>query len=117
MSISSNKDRVRAEAAQEALDILATENRTDAKLRRWGFATLLSGIGLIISVAAVVPFSAGHALHHRWDPVGKNLVELSMSLFLIFMFTGGITYTIWDYLKKMRAINRKYGPPKFRPKS
>jgi hypothetical protein len=117
MSISSNKDRVRAEAAQEALHDLEVENRTEAKLRRWGFATLLSGVGLIASVAAAVPFLAGQALHHRWDPIGKNLVLLSMGLFLIFMFTGGITYTIWDYLRKMRAINRKYGPPKFRPKS
>jgi hypothetical protein len=117
MSISSSKDRVRAEAAQEALHDLEVENRIEAKLQRWRFAALLSGVCLIASVVAVVPFLAGHALHERWDPVGKNLVLLSGGLFLIFMFTGGITYTIWDYLRKMRVINRKYGPPKFRPKS
>ena len=117
MSISGNKDRVRAEAAQEALHDLEVENRTEAKLRRWRFATLISGVGLITSVAAVVPFLEGHALHDRWDPVGKNLVLLSMGLLLIFMFTGGLSYTIWDYLRRMRAINRKYGPSKFRPRS
>src|SRR5271170_1364121 len=98
MSISSSKDSVRAEAAQEAIRNLEVENRTEAKLQRWRFATLLSGACLTASVVAVVPFSVGHALHDRWDPVGKNLVLLSMGLFLIFMFTGGITYTIWDYL-------------------
>jgi hypothetical protein len=114
MSISSRKGPVRAEAAHETKQTTEVENRIEAKLRRWRFAALISGVAFLASVTGVFPFLDGHALHHRWEPIGKNLLLLSMGLLLVFAFTGELSYVIWDYLMNMRAINRKYAPPKFK---
>jgi hypothetical protein len=107
MSIS-NREQLKQEIAEESQRDLEIEKRTVAKLRSWTIATVISFVCLLASVLSVIPFSKGHALHDRWDPIGKDLVSLAMGVFLIFMFIATITMSFASYLKTMRQINLKY---------
>jgi drug/metabolite transporter (DMT)-like permease len=107
----SNSERLRQEIAEESQRDLETEKRTVAKLRRWTIATVISFACLLASVFSFIPFLKGHALHDRWDPLGKDLLSLAMGIFLIFMFIATITISFASYLKAIRQINRKYAAP------
>ena len=57
-------------------------------LRKWQRRTAGLGIALVVSVAAVVPFLAGHSLHKYWDQ-GRYVIWVAwvvLSLFAMFFW-------------------------------
>lgn len=110
-----NQDSVKAkrrdDAMEEARQAEEQEARLEERLRKWKRGATWLGIGLAVSVATVVPFLQGHSLHDQWDRSGKKILVLSMCLLVGFMYAAGVTYTCWSYLRGVRKINRKYGPP------
>lgn len=52
-------------------------------VRQWRTRTLLLGIALVLSVAACIPFLAGHALHRYFDR-GRYLLYVSCGLLALF---------------------------------
>ncbi len=110
MSEFERKLRVREEAAEEAKQDADLEAEIAQKLRNWKRATMCLGVALFASVAAVVPFLDGHSLHDHWDPVGKNVVLLSMFLLPAFCYAAGTAYNMHCYLGDVRKINQEYGP-------
>lgn len=111
MTHSEMKMRIRNEALEEARRDEEMENRTARKLRKLQRATVALGILLGATVAAVPPFLKGHSLHDSWDSIGKYLVMLAMLLLPAFMLTAALTYGLWNYLRNMKKIHRKYAPP------
>jgi hypothetical protein len=98
------------EAQEEARQAEEREARIGRRLRKWTYATIFLGIALSIAIASSVPFLYGHSLHDQWESVGKRLVELSMGLFLVFVWTAGMTFTMWKYSRDMQRSNKKYAP-------
>jgi hypothetical protein len=111
------RDRVRKEAQEEVRQAEEAEARTDRRRRKWTYATIFLGIALSAAIASTVPFLRGHSLHKQWDSIGKKLVDVSMGLFLAFMWTGGTTVTMCQYLTDMKQTNKKYLPPLGRRKT
>jgi len=68
------------------------------------------GSAFAVGVASVVPFLAGFPLHDRWDVVGKNILALTMALFLAFIWTAGTCSTFWYYLRLIKKNHRKFAP-------
>jgi hypothetical protein len=75
--------------------------RVDIWKRRAIYATL----ALAVSCAAVVPFLAGHSLHHYWDSFGKYLILVSMALLIVFVYCVGL---YWGALSQVRELKRTY---------
>jgi alkylation response protein AidB-like acyl-CoA dehydrogenase len=110
------RDRVRKEAQEEVRQAEEAEARISRRLRKWTYATIFLGIALSAAIASSVPFSHGHSLH-KLDSVGKKLVDLSMGLFLAFMWTGTMAVAMLQYLKDTKQTNKKYLPPLGRRKT
>ena len=110
------KSRIRGQWRKEASQDEEQEARIEQRLRNWKRGTAVLGLGLVVGIAAVVPFLRGNPLHDQWDSLGKKILLLTMCLFVAFMYTSGITYTIWTYLRGMKQVHRKFAPPgsKFR---
>jgi ABC-type Co2+ transport system permease subunit len=102
---------MRNEALEEALSDEEMEVRTARKLRKLQRAAIVLGTMLGATVAAVTPFLKGHSFHGSWDSMGKYLVMLAMVLLPAFMLTAALTYGLWNYLRNMRKIHRRYAPP------
>jgi hypothetical protein len=105
------KAQLRAEAIEEARQDEESEIRAERTLRRWKRATTLLGILLMASVAALVPFLAGHSLYSHWEKIGKKVLLLSMGLLGAFAYTAGHTWIeYWYGLRELRKIHKKYAP-------
>lgn len=111
MNHKSVKERIRAEAAEEAKQDEEKEARIELRLRKWKRATMLLGVALVASLLAVTPFAYGHPLHNLWDAVGKRIMQVSAVLFLAFMYAAGTSYTFWSYLRAMKKIHKRFAPP------
>lgn len=105
------KARVRAEALEEAKQDEEQEARIELRLRKWKLGSILLGGTLIASIVAIVPFLAGHPLHNRWDSAGRRILQLSMGLFLAFMYVAGTALTFWYYLRETKKIHKRFAPP------
>ena len=105
------KARIREEAADEARQDEEQEARTEQRLRKWKRGTILLGIAVVASIAAVIPFLAGQPLHAYWDAIGKRILQLAMGMFLAFVYVAGTYSTFWKYLRDMKKIHRKFAPP------
>jgi hypothetical protein len=110
------KRRIREKWRKEACQDEEQEARIELRLRNWRRGTAILGLGLVVGIAAVFPFLHGNPLHDQWDTVGKKILLLTMCLFVAFMYTAGITYTIRTYLRGMKQVHRKFATPgsKFR---
>jgi hypothetical protein len=108
------KERIREEAAEEARQDQEQEALIEQHLRKWKRGTVWIGIALVSSVVAVVPFLYGYPLHYYWDALGKRILVLSMCLLSAFMYTAGITFTSWLYLRDMKRIHKEFAPPGFK---
>jgi hypothetical protein len=111
MSHSETRARIRNEALEEARRDEEMEIRTARKLRKLQRATVVLGILLVATVAAVPPFLKGHPFHDSWDSTGKYLVMLAMGLLPAFMLTAALTYGLWNYLRNIKKIHRRHAPP------
>ncbi len=111
------RDRIRKEAQEEGRQSEEVETRIDRRLRKWTYATIILGSALSIAIASTVPFLYGHSLHDHWESVGKRVLALSMGLFLVFVWTAGITFAMWEYSRDMKRINKKYAPSIYKRKT
>jgi hypothetical protein len=105
------KARLTEAAAEEVRQDQYLEGRIEQRLRRWKRGTVWLGIALVCCVVAVVPFLYGYPLHDYWDAVGKKILVLSMCLLPLFMFSAGITYMFWSYLRAIKNVHRRFVPP------
>jgi transcription initiation factor TFIIIB Brf1 subunit/transcription initiation factor TFIIB len=111
------RNRVRKEAQEEVRQAEEDEARITRRLRKWTYATIYLGIALSAAIVSTIPFSHEHSLHKQWDSVGKKLVDLSMGLFLAFMWTGTMAVAMLQYLKDTKQTNKRYLPPLGRRKT
>ena len=111
MSLREARAQVRAQAIEEAMQDQEQEERLERRLRKWTRATVWLGAAFVANVIAVVPFLAGHPLHDRWDSAGKRILQLSMGLFLAFIYVGGTASTFWYYLRGIKKIHKRFAPP------
>jgi VIT1/CCC1 family predicted Fe2+/Mn2+ transporter len=111
MTLKDQKIRLWKEVREEARQDEEQEVRIELRLRKWMRAAISLGVGVIVSIGAVVPFLYGYPLHDQWNAVGKTILVLSMCLFVAFMYAAGITYTCWSYLKGVKEIHKKFAPP------
>ncbi len=105
------KRRIQEKWKKEARQDEEQEKRIEQRLRKWKRGTTILGLGLVASIAAVVPFLRGYPLHDQWDALGKKVLLLTMLLFVVFVYTAGITYTLWGDLRGVKKIHRKFAPP------
>jgi membrane protein YdbS with pleckstrin-like domain len=105
------KARLTDVAAEEVRQDQYLEGRIEQRIRKWKRGTVWLGIALICCVVAVVPFVYGYPLHNYWDAVGKKILVLSMCLLPLFMFSAGITYMFWSYLRAIKNVHRRFVPP------
>jgi hypothetical protein len=106
------KAQLRAEAIEEARQDEESEARAERTFRSWKRATMFVGMLLVASMAALVPFLAGHSLHSHWEKTGKKILLLSMGLYGAFAYTAGHTWIeYWYGLRELRKIHKKYAPP------
>ncbi len=61
----------------------------------WRRRFLTSTFTLLLSCVLVYPFLAGHSLHEYWEPIGKNLILLSMVLLLVWGWCATVFYNAW----------------------
>jgi hypothetical protein len=80
-----------------------TEALTNARvrLRRWRNRSLYSMAALLLSGAAIYPFSLGHALHAYSEPYGRYFVFLSMFLLLVSVYSTGLLWSAWRCLRDL----------------
>jgi len=71
-------------------------------VRKWRARTFFLGIALVLSVAACIPFLAGHALHRYFDR-GRYLIYVSCGLLTLLGGSSAMTWNFWWYLRKLRA--------------
>jgi hypothetical protein len=105
------KRRIREKWWEEARQDEKQEARIEQRLRKWKRGTVILGLGLLASITAVVPFLYGYPLHDRWDALGKKILLLAMFLLVVFMYTAGITFTSWSYLRGIRKIHKRFVRP------
>jgi putative effector of murein hydrolase len=105
------KKLARINSRQEAREDEEQEMQVEERLRKWMRATILLGIGLLVSVTTVVRFLYGHPLYKQWNSLGKNILLVSMVLFVGFMYAVWITYIYWWYWRGLKRIHKKFAPP------
>ena len=82
-------------------EISASKRDAKDRFRLWRQRLIYSGIGLLISVGANVPFSAGMPLH-AWNTFGNALVLLTMALFLVFVYCAALWWGAWSLLRDLK---------------
>jgi hypothetical protein len=65
----------------------------------WRRRSLYSAVALVLSCAAVTPFSKGHSLHAHAEPFGRLLVYLSMALLVVWVYCTGLFWSAWQALR------------------
>jgi hypothetical protein len=65
----------------------------------WRRRSLYSIAALLLSCAAVIPFSKGHSLHAHAEPFGRLLVGLAMALLVASVFCTGLFWAAWQALR------------------
>jgi hypothetical protein len=73
---------------------------------RWRRRTIILGVTLLVNIASIVPFLAGHSLHGHFEMVGKPLLLLSMCLLPMFVVSAAQTYNFWVYQKDCEMLYR-----------
>jgi hypothetical protein len=66
-------------------------------VKRFAYSVAL----LLISCAAVIPFSKGHSLHAHAEPFGRLLVWLSVGLLVLSTYCVVMTVMSWVALREM----------------
>lgn len=70
----------------------------------WGGRAVLATGAFVLSCALVLPFLDGHSQHAHWESVGKNLLLLSMALFVPFVVCVVIAVSAWIQLCNLRRV-------------
>lgn len=107
----SPKERIRAEALEEARQDAEQEARIGRRLSQWKSRTAWLGVALALTIGAIIPFAEGQPLHQYAGNATKLLVYLAMCLLAAFMYAAGTTYVVWNYQRNIRNIHRKFAPP------
>lgn len=79
-------------------DIKAVKQHAMDRVHMWRKRAILAMVAFFLSCAAVIPFSAGHALNSQWESLGKYLVLLSMMLLPIFVCCAALWWVAWRAL-------------------
>ena len=66
------KERLKAEAIEEARLDEQTEAQAEKTLQKWKCATAIWGTALLAVIVGVIPFLAGEPFHNRWETIGKK---------------------------------------------
>src|SRR5215813_10923576 len=105
------KKRLRAAALEEARLDDQREEEVERTLRKWKYATVITGGALLLGIISVIPFLAGQPLHNKWEVIGKRILLITMCLNFTFVYTDGHTLIFCNYLRGMKRIHKKYAPP------
>jgi len=88
-------------------DSVSSLEEAQTALSTWKRRMATMGIALVVSVAIVVPFLAGHSLHEHWDTIGKYLIYLPAFLLSLFMGSAALTYNFWTYCRRLEKTSPK----------
>jgi hypothetical protein len=105
-----DRDRIRWEAEQESQRDDELEARIVRRVARWKRGAIFSGIALLMSSLALVPFLNGGPLHHYWADIGKRILLLSGCLMLVFVFVAATTYNLSAHLRATKRIHGQHAP-------
>ena len=83
------------------------EEHAAARLRTCKSSAAKAGAALLINIAIVVPFSAGHQLHSHWQQA-RFLIFTAELLFLWFVLKVGFVWSSWQ---SSREVRREYERP------
>ncbi len=106
-----NRARIRAEATEEARQDAEQEIQLQRRLRNWKRRMMWLGIALAFCIGAIAPFSEGQPLHQHAGSLTKLFVYLAMCLLAALMYAAGTSYVVWNYLRDIRKIHKKFAPP------
>lgn len=84
------------------------EEHAAARLKACKSSAVMAGIALLINIAIIVPFSAGHRLHSHWQQA-RFLVFTAELLFLWFVIKVGYVWSSWQ---SSREVRREYERPR-----
>src|SRR5262245_58213443 len=101
------KKRLRAAALEEARLDDQREEEVERTLRKWKYATVITGGALLLGIISVIPFLAGQPLHNKWEVIGKRILLITMCLNFPFVYTAGHTLIFWNYFRGMKWIYNK----------
>jgi hypothetical protein len=83
------------------------EEHAAARLKACKSSAAKAGAALLINIAIIAPFSAGHKLHSHWQQA-RFLVFTAELLFLWFVLKVGFVWSSW---KSSREVRREYERP------
>jgi hypothetical protein len=90
----------------------SAEDRTPAEiareLKKWIRYGSMLGLGLILSVACVIPTFNGLPLHRYWETFGRASMVMSGLFFFPFLFAAGTALNLWYYGWSLRRIDRDF---------
>jgi len=66
----------------------------------------LFGLALLVNIAFIIPFLAGHSLHAYADRIGKYLIFLAMCLSTLFFLCIGQAIFFWVDVHDIRKFQR-----------
>jgi hypothetical protein len=92
--------RLRPSQRDRRIDSTATVR----KHVRW---TITAGPAFLASVALVVPFFKGNALHEYWNSAGKYVLLLCLLLFIALVFEAGFTWVLWSNKRDVDRIENR----------
>ena len=82
-------------------DLTAVRQNAAARLNLWRKRSGYSGATLLVSCLAAVPFTAGHALHALWEPLGMVLVCAAEGSFIAFVYCLLLLWVSWKMLRDL----------------
>ena len=91
-----------AKDSEEELELEEARNLLHRGLRR---ATLL-GATLLVNIASIVPFLAGHSLHPQFYSIGRPLLLLAMCLVTLFGLSAAQVCFFWVDVRNLRKSQR-----------
>ena len=106
-----DRARIRAEATEEARQDAEQEVQIQQRLHNWKRRTMWLGVALALCIGVIALFSEGQPLHQYAGASTKFLVYLAMCLLAVFMYAAGTSYVVWNYLRDIRKIHKKFAPP------
>jgi multisubunit Na+/H+ antiporter MnhB subunit len=84
-------------------------HKARTRLNKWKGKMISSGIALIATILAVLPFLEGHPLHRYFESVGKYFIYLCVGLLSLFVISSALTNNLWSYWRSLKAENPSGG--------
>ena len=69
--------------------------------------TLILGVALLVNIASIIPFLAGHSQHEQFYNVGRPLLITAVCLLGLFLLAAGRACLYWLNDRELKKVLRK----------